>query len=201
MTVDRRAARHRRHHEAGGGTALLVIDMLNPYEHPEAGRLAERVAEALPGVETLLRRAGEEESPIVYVNDNYGDWNSSSEELARQAMAGAHPELVEPVLPAEGQSFVVKARHSAFYETPLEYLLDQMGVGRLVFSGQVTEQCILYSALDAYVRHFDVVIATDAVAAIYDDLGEAALTMMERNMGADLVRAEELGLSPTSSRS
>jgi nicotinamidase-related amidase len=201
VTVDRRAARHRRHHEAGGGTALLVIDMLNPYEHPEAGRLAERVAEALPGVETLLRRAGEEESPIVYVNDNYGDWNSSSEELARQAMAGAHPELVEPVLPAEGQSFVVKARHSAFYETPLEYLLDQMGVGRLVFSGQVTEQCILYSALDAYVRHFDVVIATDAVAAIYDDLGEAALTMMERNMGADLVRAEELGLSPTSSRS
>jgi nicotinamidase-related amidase len=199
--MERRAVRQRRHGEAGGGTALLVIDMLNPYEHPEADRLAERVAEALPGVETLLRRAGEEESPIVYVNDNYGDWNSSSEELAKQAMAGAHPELVEPVLPAAGQSFVVKARHSAFYQTPLEYLLDQMGVGRLVFSGQVTEQCILYSALDAHVRHFEVVIATDAVAAIYDDLGEAALTMMERNMGADLVGAEEAGLSPISSRS
>jgi nicotinamidase-related amidase len=72
-----------------------------------------------------------------------------------------------------------------------------MGVGRLVFTGQVTEQCILYSALDAYVRHFDVVIATDAVAAIYDELGEAALQMMERNMGADLARAEEVELSPT----
>lgn len=171
--------------------------MLNPYDHPDADRLAERVADALPGVETLLRRAGEAKIPIVYVNDNYGDWNSSSEELGRRAMEGAHPELVEPVLPAAGQSFVIKARHSIFYETPLEYLLDQMGVGRLVFAGQVTEQCILYSALDAYVRHFDVVIANDAVAAIYDELGEAALQMMERNMGADLARVEEIDLSRT----
>jgi nicotinamidase-related amidase len=183
-----------RHDDEGGATALLVVDMLNPYEHPEADRLAGRVADALPGVQALLRRAGEKEVPVVYVNDNYGDWNSSSEQLAEQAMAGAHPELVEPVLPTEGQSFVVKARHSTFYETPLEYLLDQMGVGRLLFSGQVTEQCILYSALDAYVRHFDVVVATDAVAAIYDDLGGAALRMMERNMGADLARAREVDL-------
>jgi nicotinamidase-related amidase len=192
--VDRRAVRHRRHGEAGGATALLVVDMLNPYEHPEADRLAERVAAALPGVRTLLRRAGEDETPIVYVNDNYDDWNSSSEELAEQAMAGAHPELVEPVLPAAGHSFVVKARHSTFYETPLEYLLDQMGIGRLVFSGQVTEQCILYSALDAHVRHFDVVVVTDAVAAIYDELGEAALKMMERNMAADLAAAADADL-------
>jgi nicotinamidase-related amidase len=192
--VGRRRTRQERHDDDGGATALLVVDMLNPYDHPEADRLAERVADALPGVRALLRRASEEETPVVYVNDNYGDWKSSSEELAKQAMEGAHPELVEPVLPGEGQSLVVKARHSTFYETPLEYLLDQLGVSRLVFSGQVTEQCILYSALDAYVRHFDVVVPTDAVAAIYDDLGEAALTMMERNMAADLARAEDVDL-------
>jgi nicotinamidase-related amidase len=206
MTMERRESRHRRHGGEGGETALIVVDMLNAYEHPEADRLAERVADALPGVRTLLHRATEAETQVVYVNDNYGDWNSSSEELAQAAMDGAHPELVEPVLPVEGQSFVVKARHSTFFETPLEYLLDQMGVGRLVFTGQVTEQCILYSALDAYVRHFDVVVATDAVAAIYDDLGEAALQLMERNMGADLTTAEEVELgrdrlSAASSRS
>jgi nicotinamidase-related amidase len=190
----RRLTRQERHVGDEGASALLVVDMLNPYEHPEADRLAERVAAALPGVETLLRRAGEAETPVIYVNDNYGDWNSSSEELARSAREGAHPELVEPVLPTEGQSFVIKARHSTFYETPLEYLLDQMGIGRIVFAGQVTEQCILYSALDAHVRHFDVVIPTDAVAAIYDELGEAALQLMERNMSAELCRAEEVDL-------
>jgi nicotinamidase-related amidase len=190
----RRRTRQERHVDDGGATALLVVDMLNPYEHPDADRLAERVDEALPGVRTLLRRAADDGAPVVYVNDNYGDWSSSAEELARQAMDGAHPELVEPVLPEDGQSFVLKARHSTFYETPLEYLLDQLGVSRLVFSGQVTEQCILYSALDAYVRHFDVVVATDAVAAIHDHLGDAALQMMERNMGADLPRAEDVDL-------
>jgi len=191
--VERRETRRRRHGDGEGATALVVVDMLNPYDHPEAEELAEHVEGALPGVEALLRRAGEAEAPVVYVNDNYGDWNSSSEELARSAMDGKRPDLVDPILPVEGQSFVVKARHSTFYETPLEYLLDQMGVGRLVFCGQVTEQCILYSALDAYVRHFDVVVPTDAVAAIYDDLGDAALKLMERNMSADLTSAEEVG--------
>jgi nicotinamidase-related amidase len=194
VTTEGREPRRRRHEGEEGATALLVVDMLNNYEHPEADRLAERVEDALPGVRTLLRRAEETETQIVYVNDNYGDWNSSSEELAKQAMDGARPDLVEPVLPIEGQSFVIKARHSTFYQTPLEYLLDQQGVGRIIFTGQVTEQCILYSALDAYVRHFDVVIPTDAVAGIYDDLGEAALQMMERNMGAELTTAAEVEL-------
>jgi nicotinamidase-related amidase len=189
-----RATRHRRHGGEPGGTALLVVDMLNAYEHPEADRLAERVERALPGVRRLLERAAEADVPIVYVNDNYGDWNSSSEELAAKAMEGAHPELVEPVLPAAGHSFVIKARHSTFYGTPLEYLLDQMGAERLVFTGQVTEQCILYSVIDAYVRQFDVAVGTDAVAAIYDDLGAAALRMMERNLGAELVDAEDCDL-------
>jgi nicotinamidase-related amidase len=190
----RRATRNDRHGDGEGATALLVVDMLNPYDHPEAEELAGNVDDALPGVAALLRRADESGTPVVYVNDNYGDWNSSSRELAERALAGAHPELVEPILPQEGHSFVIKARHSTFYGTPLEYLLDEMGVARLVLSGQVTEQCILYSALDAYVRHFEVVIATDAVAAIYEELGDAALKMMERNMSAELRRAGEIEL-------
>jgi nicotinamidase-related amidase len=92
---------------------------------------------------------------------------------------------------------LVKARHSGFYETPLEYLLGQMGVDRIVIAGQVTEQCVLYSTLDAYVRHFRPVIATDAVAAIYDDLAQAALRMVERNMGAELTSAAEVALGGT----
>ena len=176
------------------GTALVVLDMLNSYEHEESEELAANVAAALDGIRTVVDRAHQAEIPVIYVNDNFGDWNSSSEELARKALAGRHPELVEPILPAEGDSFVIKARHDAFYETPLEYLLGQMQVDRIVYAGQVTEQCIFYSALDGYVRHFRPVIATDAVAAIYDDLAAAALRMMERNMDAELGAAAELSL-------
>jgi nicotinamidase-related amidase len=192
--MDRRGTRHDRHRGGSGASALVVVDMLNAYSHSEADRLAERVGEAMPGIRTLLDRAGDAELPVIYVNDNYGDWHTSSQELAETAMEGVHPELVEPVLPAEDHSFVIKARHSVFYETPLEYLLDQLGIDRLILAGQVTEQCILYSALDAHVRHFRVVVPTDAVAAIYDHLAEAALEMMERNLSAELCAAGECRL-------
>jgi nicotinamidase-related amidase len=145
-------------------------------------------------VRELIARAREDDVPIVYINDNYGDWNSSAEELAERACDGERPDLVEPIMPPDGVSFVIKARHSVFYETPLEYLLDQLGAGRLVMTGQVTEQCILYSALDAYVRHFHVAVPRDAVAHIHEDLADAALRMMERNMGAEIIDSAECKL-------
>src|SRR5881275_910243 len=125
------------------GAALIVIDMLNPYEHEDAERLMASVSEAVPS-------------------------------------------LIELIAPPDDVPFIVKARHSVFYETQLEYLLRQEGVDRLLLSGQVTEQCILYSALDAYVRHFEVVIPRTAVAHIQEDLAHAAMRMMAENMRAEI---------------
>jgi nicotinamidase-related amidase len=176
----------------GERTALLIVDMLNIYEHEDADRLAASVKGAVPQIAALIERARSDEVPLVYVNDNYGDWNSSSEELAERAMAGRHADLVEPLLPRKDDAFVIKARHSVFYSTPLEYLLQSMEVGRIVLAGQATEQCILYSALDGYVRHFEVVVPRDGVAHIYEHLADAAFEMMERNMHAQIQPAEEV---------
>jgi nicotinamidase-related amidase len=176
----------------GDGTALLVIDMLNAYEHADADKLAHSAADAVPAIARLIDGARDRDLLVVYVNDNYGDWNSSAEELAEQALGGRHPELVEPVLPVGESPFVIKARHTVFYATPLEYLLETQGIGRLILTGQATEQCILYSALDAYVRHFDVTVPRDAVAHIHEHLAEAALEMMETNMSAEITTAERL---------
>lgn len=178
----------------GDRTALLVVDMLNAYQHDDADALAASVRTAVPHVAALIERARRMDTPLVWVNDNYGDWNSSSQELARRALDGRYPDLVEPVLPREDDAPVIKARHSVFYSTPLEYLLQTMAVGRIVLAGQATEQCILYSALDGYVRHFDVAVPRDAVAHIYPHLAEAAIEMMQRNMRAEVVPAEKLRL-------
>jgi len=160
--------------------------MLNSYEHDDAEQLTESVATIVKPLSGLIARAERDDMHIVYVNDNYGDWSASRDELAEQAMNGARRDLVEPFLPPDGADFVIKARHTIFYMTPLEYLLGQNGIDRLILTGQVTEQCILYSALDAYVRHFDVTVPRDCVAHIHDHLATAALEMMERNMGADI---------------
>jgi nicotinamidase-related amidase len=167
-------------------SALVVVDMLNSYEHDDAERLTKSVATIIEPVTELIARAEDEGVEIIYVNDNYGDWNSSSEELAQRALEGARPDLVEPLLPPEGVDFVIKARHTIFYMTPLEYLLGQKEIDHLVLVGQVTEQCILYSALDAYVRHFQVTVPRDGVACIHDELADAAIEMMERNMDAEI---------------
>jgi nicotinamidase-related amidase len=173
-------------------TALVVIDVLNAYDHEDAERLVESMAGAVAPIAQLVRRARDEQVPVIYVNDNYGHWNSSSGELLEIALEhGRHPELVEPLRPPPDASFVIKARHSIFYETPLEYLLRQLDVGRIMLCGQVTEQCILYSALDAYVRHFAVAVPTDAVAHIDAELADAALRMMRCNMSADVKPAAE----------
>jgi nicotinamidase-related amidase len=91
------------------------------------------------------------------------------------------------LLPPGDCAFLTKVRHSAFFGTPLEYLLHGRQVDAVVLTGQVTEQCVLYTALDAYVREFQVRVAQDCVAAIDAELGRAALEMMVRNMRAQLL--------------
>ena len=157
--------------------------MINAYAFPDAEKVVPSAEEAVPVIEEII---GDHDGPVIYVNDNFGHWRSQRDELIEEALNGEHPELVEPIKPDEDALFVVKARHSIFYQTPLEYLLNQEDVGSLILTGQVTEQCILYSALDAYIRHFDVRVPPDAVAHIHPELADAALQMMERNMKADL---------------
>ncbi|GAA5053441.1 cysteine hydrolase family protein [Streptomyces similanensis] len=173
-------------------TALIVIDMINTYDHKDAELLLPSATAVVPVLTTLLGRARERGAPVVYVNDNFGEWRSHHGELLDRALAGPHADLVDPVRPDARSLFVLKARHSIFFETPLTYLLHEQGIRRLVLCGQVTEQCVLYSALDAHIRHFEVIVPRDAVAHIHQDLAEAALLMMERNMGAHVCASRDL---------
>ena len=175
-------------------TALLVVDMLNSYEHDDADQLTESVEAVVDPLARLIARAVEQDTEVIYVNDNYGDWKVSRHDLADRALKGARPDLVEPILPPESADFVMKARHTIFYMTPLEYLLQQREIRHLVLSGQVTEQCILYSTLDAYVRHFEVSVPRDGVAHIHENLAEAALEMTARNMDADITSCADVAL-------
>jgi nicotinamidase-related amidase len=173
-------------------SALIVVDMLNPYEHDDADVLATSVEAIIEPLARLIDHTYGAGGELVYVNDNYGDFAATRDELVERACAGRHPNLVEPIVPRAGTAFLPKVRHSAFYSTTLEYLLQQRGIDEVILAGQVTEQCILYSALDAYVRHYAVCVPSDAVAPIDPDLGDAALHMMQRNMRAAILGTAEL---------
>ncbi|ORA20339.1 cysteine hydrolase family protein [Mycobacterium arosiense] len=173
-------------------TAVLVVDMMNTYQHPDAENLIPNVEKIIEPLAELVGRARATEGvDLVYVNDNYGDFTAQFSDIVRSACDGARPDLVKPILPTDECRVMTKVRHSAFYATALAYLLGRLKTKRLILTGQVTEQCILYTALDAYVRHFSVVIPTDAVAHIDPELGAAACRMMEQNMSAELTTAAD----------
>lgn len=173
-------------------TAVLVIDMMNTYQHPDAEKLMPNVAEIIDPLSELVAEAHRRDDvDLIYVNDNYGDFSAEFSDLVRSALDGERPDLVKPIAPQHGSRVMTKVRHSAFYATSLAYLLNQLEPERVVLTGQVTEQCILYTALDAYVRHFPVVVPPDAVAHIDPELSDAALTMMKSNMSADIIPAAD----------
>jgi nicotinamidase-related amidase len=168
--------------------ALIVIDMLNPYEHEDAEVLEKNVANVVGPLGQLIAQARtREDVQVIFVNDNYGDFAATREDIVARACNGKRADLVEPIVPPQDCAFLMKVRHSAFYSTPLDYVLRQIKAEKVILTGQVTEQCILYSALDAYVRHFAVCVPRDGVAHIDAQLGQAALQMMQRNMHAEIV--------------
>ena len=178
--------------DAMSNTAVLVIDMMNTYEHSDAEKLTANVEKVVDPLARLITEAHDRDDvDLVYVNDNYGDFTADDIDLVRSALDGKRPDLIRPIVPPAGTKFLQKVRHSAFYSTALGYLLSQLDTQRVVLTGQVTEQCILYTALDAYVRHFSIVVPTDAVAHIDAELGDAALKMMQQNMRAEVVSAAD----------
>ena len=172
--------------------ALIVVDMINTYEHEDGDRLRESAKDAVPVIADLIARARDAGAAVIYVNDNFGHWRSDRQAIVDDALKADNAALVEPLAPDDEAMFVVKARHSIFYETPLGYLLRQEGIEEIVLTGQATEQCILYSALDAHIRTIPVLVPREAVAHIHADLAEAALGMMEINMEAQVVAADEV---------
>jgi nicotinamidase-related amidase len=172
--------------------AVLVIDMLNTYDHQDAELLVPNVAEIVEPLAGLISRGHDRDDvDLIYVNDNYGDFTADFDDIVDAALHGSRPELVSPIAPDENCRRLLKVRHSAFYASSLDYLLRRLEARQLILTGQVTEQCILYTALDAYVRHFEVVVVPDAVAHIDPELSDAALTMMHKNMHAEIVPAEK----------
>src|SRR3954454_19152955 len=119
--------------QKGEGVALVVVDVLNSYEHEDAEQLIASVDAALPAMERLLEEARERDILRIYVNDNFDDWTLDRGRLLERAMASEHaPGLVEPLAPDEDVAVVLKGRHSIFWETPVSYMLHQADVGRIV---------------------------------------------------------------------
>jgi nicotinamidase-related amidase len=174
--------------------ALLIIDMINDLDFPGGPKLLRSALPAAEAIRALKRRAAEAEAASIYVNDNFGQWRSDFRQIVehcgRKGMCGAP--LVRALEPGEDDYFVVKPRHSGFFTTTLELLLHALGARTLILTGIAGDICVLFTANDAYMRGFRLVVPPDCVASETAEFNEQALALMERRLKADLRPSPEI---------
>jgi nicotinamidase-related amidase len=147
--------------------ALLLIDVVNPFDFGGAAQLLRHARPAARRIQALKRRAAGAGVPVVYVNDNYGDWHANFADLVERCSRPDSPgrEVVRRVLPEDGDYYVLKPLHSGFHSTSLDVLLGRLRVRTVVLTGFAAHICVLFTAMDAYMRGFEVVVASDCVAS------------------------------------
>lgn len=169
-----------------GKRALLLVDFINLFDFPESEKLAARAVKAARHTAKLKERLSARGVPCIYANDNFGHWKSEFSKLVATCLerGGASAEIAGVLHPKPRDFSVVKPRHSAFYGTPLEFLLDELEVDSLVVTGISLDICVFATAQDAHVRKFDLWIPADCVAADTAVHERETLSHLERTMGA-----------------
>jgi nicotinamidase-related amidase len=144
---------------------LLILDMISDFDFPDGETVARAARRIAPAIARLKARAAAAGISCIYANDNPGRWRSDSQALISHCLQSERGRsIVEQLRPTDTDYFVLKPRHSAFYATPLEALLEHLGAKRLILTGVSSQQCVLFTATDAHVRNFEVVVPSDCVA-------------------------------------
>ncbi|HZP68114.1 MAG TPA: isochorismatase family cysteine hydrolase [Rudaea sp.] len=164
--------------------ALLLIDLVNTWRMKDGRALLKRTLAALPALATLKARAVAAGAPVVYVNDNFGQWKSDFRRVVAQSRAAGEnaARIVDALAPGADDYFVLKPRHSAFFASPLELLLHELGIRTLVLAGVAGDQCVLATASAALLRRFAVVVPQDAIACASAARTRAVLVHFRRAM-------------------
>ncbi len=174
--------------------ALLMIDVLTTFHFPDGDAIlrgALKIRNALIKLKARARSAG---IPVLYVNDNFGDWRSEKEVLMGRCLEAKGARFVRPLLPDSEDYFVLKPMHSAFYMTPLEVLLEHLRVETLVLTGLPTNSCITVTAHDANMRGFNIFVPADCSSARNPEEHRQALAQLKAMAGADITRSSSLRL-------
>ena len=179
-------------------TALLLIDVINPMEFDGSDKLLRQalpMANALAAFKFRAKQAG---IPAIYTNDNFGRWRSDFPKLVQYCLDDAMPgsPLVRRLVPEPEDYFVLKPKHSAFYQTNLETLLNYLGVKTVIVTGVAGDICVLFTANDAYMRDLNVIVPPDCIASEDPKQTQLVLELMHRVLKAEIQTSTTIRLNP-----
>jgi nicotinamidase-related amidase len=165
--------------------ALIIVDVINDLDFPEAKQLARFIPDLADKIARLKRRAKAASVPVIYVNDNFGRWRSDFRALIEHCREGKAHSLIEKLYPKQDDYFVLKPKHSGFFSSTLETLLRYLGVRRLIITGIAGNFCVLFTANDAYMRDYELTIPSDCVISNTVKENKEALRLMKRYLKAE----------------
>jgi len=176
-------------------TALLIIDMINDFNFDAGEALAKHTKGIIDPILKLKKKFNEKEMPVIYINDHYNLWQADFEKIMDHCRNDQSEEIINQISPEKDKDyFLIKPKHSAFYGTALNTLLHQLDVDTLVLTGIAGNICVLFTANDAYMREYNLIIPKDCIASNNDQDNEYALTMMKNVLSAETKPASQLGL-------
>jgi nicotinamidase-related amidase len=177
-------------------TALLIVDVINPLDFPGGARFAPAAARAIERIAALRARAHAARVPVIFVNDNLGRWRSDIEGLIEGIASRPAPgrPLLDILRPEKHDYVVLKSTLSGFHQTPLEAMLRLGEVRTVIITGLVTGNCILFTAVDAYMRNYQLIVPSDCVADQKPAEHKAALVKMRTLLKARVEPSERIRL-------
>ena len=176
--------------------ALLLIDVINDLDFESGEELLKHALPMAKRIAELKKRARQAGIPAIYVNDNFGRWQSDFNKILEHCLKDdvRGKPLAELLRPDEDDYFVLKPKHSGFFSTTLDTLLEYLSARTLILTGVAANICVLFTANDAYMRDFNLVIPADCIASNTAEENEHALKLMEQVLKADTTASDKLDL-------
>ncbi len=172
-------------------TAVLVIDMINDFV---SGKFEnERAKSIVPDIERLLDEARSAGKPVIYARDSHPEGDREFGLWGEHAVSGSEgSEIIPELEPKEGEVILEKEKYSAFYDTGLDSVLEDLGVDEVVLTGVLTHICIQHTAADAFFRGYDVIVPRDCVEDLSEEENEKSLEFIKENYGANVLGLDDL---------
>lgn len=166
-------------------TAVVIVDIMNTFDFPGGDNLLENTEAILPNLKRLKQQAREKNIPVIYVNDHYGIWQSDFQKVADFCRNDKNKQIIDEMLPTDEDYFLIKPKHSGFYQTALASLLNELDAEHIIFAGVAGNICVLFTANDAYMREYSISVPENCTASNEEEENERALNVMKVNLKAD----------------
>ena len=148
-------------------TALLLIDVINDLAFEGSEQLVAEAEQMATRLAALKQRAAAAGIPTIYINDNFGQWRSDFRKTVAHCTSRRSPgrRVSQRLKPTQRDYFVLKPRHSGFFDTTLDTLLKTLRIRRVIVTGIAGNICVLFTANDAYMRDLKLFAPRDCMVS------------------------------------